>query len=144
MTLSEEDVVCRFIRRKKGNWSNRDSRPTPQVFKQPGGLSVWHVELLRQNSVSLDDLRVCEFSGAGKAFHSVDDYFRLARRAAKEEDSPLEICVILRPEQAEGVWKKWSYAHCSVEILSGSEKVCTLFRQLLAQNARCSIPHDPL
>lgn len=143
MPVPLEDTVCRFIRQGRKNWSTRDNRPKPPAFKQDG-LSLWHIERLRQNSVSLDDLRIGSLSGAGQAYHTVEDYFRLARRASDEAGSPLSISVEWRtePEHVSEEWRKWSYAHVQAEILDGAENVRVRFRQLLALNARQVIPPD--
>ena len=143
MTVPSGDTVCRFIRPGRKNWSARDNRPKPPTFKQDG-ISLWHLERLRQNSVSLDDLRIGSLSGAGQAHHTVEDYFRLARRASDEAGSPLSISVEWRtePEHVAEEWRQWSYAHVQVEILDGSDSVRAHFRRLLASNARRVVPPD--
>ena len=146
MTVPSEDIVCRFIRAGRKNWSKLENRPKPPAFKekQGEGLSLWHERRLNQNSFSLDDLRIGSLSGAGQSHHSVGDYFRLAHRAVTEKDSPLSIRVKWRtePEYVGTEWREWSYAHVQAEIMDGSDSVRAHFRRLLAANARRVVPPD--
>jgi hypothetical protein len=142
MPVPSNDMVCRFIPGRSKDWSVEYGRPKPNAFKQKGGLSVWHLERLREQGVSLEDLRIGGLSGYGQAHHFAGDYEQAAHDAAQELDLPLRIQVEWRPEQATGEWVQWAYAHIQVEHGKFEDAVLVRFRQILAARSRFKVPPD--
>ena len=103
MSLLPNDLLCRFIRAK--DWSKELKRPKPPAFNPNDGLSLWHKNLLERKEVSLDELRVGEFVGAGKAYHSLRDFHEAG------QGYPMTVDVRAEPDKVGDHWKEWRYAH---------------------------------
>ena len=151
MPVPPEDMLCRFIPDHEKSWSKTQKRPRPPAFKENGGLSVWHIELLRQDGVEPGELRIGALSGYGEAHHTAGDYLETAREAADCQGVPLSTVVEWRTEDryVKPDWREWAYAHVQVEHTLGPnydvaklEAVLVLFRQQLSKNARHTEPPD--
>lgn len=132
-------MVCRFIRPQ--DWSRDHQRPRAGAFKDNrGGLSVWHLERLQQQSVAIEELLIKDLAGWGQAHHTAGDYSDFATLAAQEKDQPLQVQVKWRPEDeyVSQPWRQWSYAHAQVEIdlTHDTNEVLKEFRRLLSMECR--------
>ena len=141
MPVPDNDIVCRFVRRR--DWNKRDNRPKTEAFKQ-AGLSVWHQERLREQDVSLRDLQIKHLSGCGQVHHKAEDYRRFADEAAQKDGVSFQVQVEWRPddEYVAGPWRQWRYAHVQVEATVGPANFLLEFRRLMAINTRNFRPPD--
>lgn len=142
MPVPDADLLCRFIRPR--DWSPEGGRPRPGAFKDRRGLSLWHLGLLEQHSVSPEDLLIESLTGCGQAQHTAGDYRQAAADAAELAGRPLQIAVEWRTEYrfVAEPWWPWRYAHIQAETSLGDDEVQIKFRRLLALNARLVVPPD--
>ena len=143
VTISKKATVCRFIRDQ--DWSPINNRPRPQAFKDNNGLSVWDKDLLDQEAVPLDELRIVDLQGTGQAHHAVGDYFRLAEEAARCKGGTTKILIERRTDdkRVPEPWRKWNYAHIEMHVLSGSVEALKQFRHLLTLRANTLFMKSP-
>ncbi len=150
MSLPPNEILCRFIRPRKQDWSQKLNLPTPRAFRQKG-LSVWHKGSLDKESVSLNQLRMGSLEGAGQAHHTVQDYFDSGKEAEskRKEEEPfatLAVEVFHRPDNVEPPWGKWRDAHYEVEANVSLDpepnKCLQAFCNLLVAKARFLAPPD--
>ena len=139
MPIQSDDVLCRFIRPRKKNWSSRDNRPKSAAFKQQC-LSVWHEGRVVAQKAQLRDLQIDSLAGTGQATHTAGDYQQLARKAGETKSGNLRVSFKWNPN-VNPPWQRWRDAH--LEVVTPNAKalrsVLTEFRRLLALNTRTAI-----
>ena len=145
MPVPHDDLLCRFIR--PSDWSNRDKRPKSAAFKGPN-LSLWHLQRLADQNVSIDALRFGDFDGAGQAHYTPSDYITAAADAAASAHEDFSVTVEWRGRvrDVKPAYTQWRYAHAQVEWMAAPENAFLQFRQLLAlqahKRARALVPPD--
>lgn len=142
MPVPPEDMVCRFIRPR--DWNKANQSPKPSAFKDKrGGLSVWHLERLQQQSVPIEDLLIDHLAGWGQAHHLASDYVDFAAQAAQQTGQPLQSQVEWRPEDeyVAPPWRRWRYAHAQAEVEDTEESTAafTRFCRLLSLNCQATV-----
>lgn len=150
MTLPVDDVVCRFIRRDSNKWHKTKKRPRSDAFsdgRDQKGISLWHVERLRQYSVELEDLRLGTLCGAGQVHLTIGDFYEAAREVSDRQDiQSFHVQVEWRTDDAHvpPSWRQWNYAHAEALLPGNADRsVVQHFRHLLSlRTAKCVIPPD--
>ena len=139
MPIQSDDVLCRFIRPRKNNWSWSEKRPKPAAFKQQR-LSVWHEGRVVAQQSELRDLQIDSLAGTGQATHTAGDYCRLAMKAGQTKGGNLRIEFKWNP-CVDPPWHHWRDAHLEVVTpnAEGLRSVLIEFRRLLALNTRTAI-----
>ena len=89
----------------------------------------------------MDQLRIKDFEGAGKVFHSIRDYHQSAK------SYPLTVDVRPEPDKVVDPWKEWRYAHYEVHTYPSepewTQAAIQSFRNLLvASSVRNLVPPD--
>ena len=151
MSVPLENILCRFVPGNREKWSQENQRPRPRAFKENHGLSVWDVNLLKEQGVEISDLLIGSLKGHGQVHHSVKTYFEVAHVAEQALGVRMIIAVERRSEEQyvmEG-WRQWAYAHVQVEYsgdpmasTEAQESVCVYFRQQMTMNASLTIPPE--
>ena len=146
MPVPPEGMVCRFIRPK--DWNKANQSPKPSAFKDKrGGLSVWRLERLQQQSVPIEDLLIDHLAGWGQAHHLAGDYTDFAAQATRQTGQPLQAKVEWRPEDeyVAPPWRQWSHAHAQAEVnvTEATIDAFARFCRLLSVNCRATTAPAP-
>ena len=83
MPVSEDDIVCRFVRSK--DWSRAEQRPKPGAFKQID-FSVWHLDRLRSDGAKIEHLQFDTLACTGQAHYAAGDFVRIAEKLEREAE----------------------------------------------------------
>ena len=140
MEVPGDALLCRFIR--DSEWSEAKGRPKGDLFAQPVW-SAWNVDMLKQRSVDLDELRIGALAGSGRLLLTAADYRHFAEEASKLRDGvklPLRIVERTDDDNVREMWRQWAYAHVDIEITNTTapniRPVWIQFRNLLMTKTR--------
>ena len=148
MPVPDEDLVCRFVRKR--DWCEREKRPNAAAFKDKRGLTVWHIQRLSELGAELGQLKIEHLRGNGEAHHKAGDYRAAAQWAEDKVKEQLQVDVSLdtivewRPEDVyvAEAWRAWREAHVQVET-QAENAALKLFRERLLLTMRYTAPPDP-
>ena len=137
MTVSLEDLLCRFLDPK--HWNEEDDRPFATAFLASSRrLSLWHKERIESKGNKLDDLCLSTLEGFGHGLLTTSDCIEAAESTPSPNFSP---SVHWRPSAAEEAWSQWRDAHVQVESAAGDQNFPKTYRLELA--LRCQVVKRP-